>query len=98
MALELHISRRAAREIERVIEWWAVNRPAAPGAVRKDFEAALGLLLVQPDIGSAVQEASPRRSQFLTHLCSPEPDPPSAQLLVTERCSSDVDRRVLQGQ
>ena len=58
MALELHISRRAAREIERVVEWWAVNRPAAPGAVRQDLEVALGLLLVQPGIGSVVQQAS----------------------------------------
>jgi plasmid stabilization system protein ParE len=58
VALELHISRRAAREIERVVEWWADNRPAAPGAVRQDLEAAFGLLLVQPDIGSRVHQAS----------------------------------------
>ena len=63
VALELHISRRAAREIERVVKrWavnrWAVNRPAAPGAVRQDFEAALALLLVQNDIGSKVLQAS----------------------------------------
>ena len=45
VALELHISRPAAREIERVVKWWAVNRPAAPGAVRQDLEAALALLL-----------------------------------------------------
>ena len=58
MALELHVSRRAAREIERIVEWWAVNRPAAPGAVRKDLRAALDLLLVQPDIGTNVEQAS----------------------------------------
>ena len=58
MALELHVSRRAAREIERVVEWWAVNRPAAPGAVRQDVKAALDLLLVQPDIGAIVEQAS----------------------------------------
>ena len=58
MALELYITRRAAREIERVVEWWAANRPAAPGAVRQDLEAAVKLLLVQPDIGARVEEES----------------------------------------
>jgi len=58
MPLELFVSRRAAREIERVVQWWAVNRPAAPGAVRQDVQAALNLLIVQPDIGVYVKEAS----------------------------------------
>ena len=58
MPLELFISRRAAREVERIIQWWAVNRPAAPGAVRQDLQAALTLLLVQPDIGVRVNQAS----------------------------------------
>lgn len=58
MTLELHVSRRAAAEIERVIHWWAEHRPAAPGAVRKDLRAALDLLLEQPDIGSRVDQAS----------------------------------------
>jgi plasmid stabilization system protein ParE len=58
MPLELYVSRRAAREIERVVQWWAVNRPAAPGAVRQDLQAALNLLLGQPDIGACVVEAS----------------------------------------
>ena len=58
MALELSISRRAAREVERVVEWWTANRPAAPGAVRRDLEAAVNVLLVQPDIGARVEEAS----------------------------------------
>ena len=58
MALELYISRRAAREFERVVEWWAANRLAAPGAVRQDLEAAINLLLVQPDLGARVQQSS----------------------------------------
>ncbi len=58
MTLELHVSRRAAVEIERVVKWWAENRPAAPGAVRKDLKAALDILLEQPDIGSRIEEAS----------------------------------------
>ena len=58
MPLELFVSRRAARDVERIVQWWAVNRPAAPGAVRLDLQAALNLLLVQPDIGGRVSEAS----------------------------------------
>jgi plasmid stabilization system protein ParE len=58
VALELFVSRRAAREIDRVAGWWAANRPAAPGAVRKDLEAAFALLLEQPHMGGAVTQAS----------------------------------------
>jgi plasmid stabilization system protein ParE len=58
VTLELHVSRRAGAEIERIVKWWAENRPAAPGAVRKDLKAALELLLEQPDLGSKVEQAS----------------------------------------
>jgi plasmid stabilization system protein ParE len=58
MPLELFVSRRAAREIERVVQWWEVNRPAASGAVRQDLQAALNLLLLHPDIGARVHRAS----------------------------------------
>ena len=67
MPLELFVSRRAAREVERIVQWWAVNRPATPGAVRQDLQAALNLLLVQPDIGVRVNEASSADVQRL-HL------------------------------
>ena len=58
MPLELFVSRRAARGVEQIVQWWAVNRPAAPGDVRQDLQAALDLLLVQPDLGIRVKEAS----------------------------------------
>ena len=58
MALELFISRRAAKEIDRVAGWWAENRPAALGAVLQDLEAAFALLLEQPGIGAKVSQAS----------------------------------------
>ena len=58
MALELFISRRAAREIDRIAGWWAANRPAAPGAGPKDLEAAFALLLEQPGMGTEVAQAS----------------------------------------
>ena len=58
MPLELFVSRRAAREVERIVHWWALNRPAVPGAVRQDLQAALNLLIVQPHVGVRVNESS----------------------------------------
>jgi plasmid stabilization system protein ParE len=58
VAAELHVTKRAAREIDRVAEWWAANRPSAPGAVRADLQAALALLVEQPGLGAEVVEAS----------------------------------------
>jgi plasmid stabilization system protein ParE len=58
VALELHITKRAARELNRIAEWWALNRPAAPGAVSEDLQAALALLIEQPNLGSLVPQAS----------------------------------------
>jgi hypothetical protein len=58
LALELHITKRAAGELNRIAEWWGANRTAAPGAVREDLQAALALLLEQPGLGATVAEAS----------------------------------------
>ncbi len=55
MALGVRIKPRAQREIEGAAEWWTQNRPAAPGAVRKDVEAALALLVEEPGIGTKVE-------------------------------------------
>ena len=57
MALAVRIKPRAQREIERAAEWWAENRPAAPGAVRMDVEAALALLVEEPGIGTKIETA-----------------------------------------
>ncbi|MBS0447762.1 MAG: type II toxin-antitoxin system RelE/ParE family toxin [Proteobacteria bacterium] len=65
MTLTVHVSRRAAREIERLAEWWSVHRPAAPGAVSADLAAALSILREQPGIGSrVVQAGSPDTRRF----------------------------------
>ncbi len=44
MALRVKVSARAALQIDKAAEWWAENRPAAPGAVRQDIGEALALL------------------------------------------------------
>ena len=58
MTLRLFITPRAAREIRRAAEWWAANRPAAPGAIRTDMKAMLDVLREQPSVGMEVEDAS----------------------------------------
>jgi plasmid stabilization system protein ParE len=55
LALIVRIKPRAQREIEHAAAWWADNRPAAPGAIRQDIEAALALLVDEPGIGVRVE-------------------------------------------
>lgn len=57
MTPRLRISARAAAEIERADAWWRENRPAIPGALRDDLEAAFKLLFRQPGIGVRVSNA-----------------------------------------
>ena len=52
MALRVKISLRAAGHVRRAVEWWASNRPAAPGAIAIDFGEAVSLLAEQPSIGA----------------------------------------------
>ncbi|MBL8504346.1 MAG: type II toxin-antitoxin system RelE/ParE family toxin [Rhodocyclaceae bacterium] len=65
MALGVRVKPRAQREIERAAEWWAENRPAAVGAIRKDIEAALALLVEEPGIGTKIETA---RSEVVRRL------------------------------
>jgi plasmid stabilization system protein ParE len=53
MALRVKVSARAASQIRIAAEWWAVNRPAAPEAIRQDIGGALELLARQPGVGTA---------------------------------------------
>ena len=64
------VTRRAANQLERAALWWRDNRPAAPDAVADDFEDALLLLAMQPELGA--RSASPRypdlRRLFLSRI------------------------------
>jgi plasmid stabilization system protein ParE len=57
MALRVRVSARAAFQIREAAEWWAENRPNAPGAVRTDIGDALALLAQQPGIGATYESA-----------------------------------------
>lgn len=58
MTLQLYVTPRAANELRRAAAWWADNRPAAPGAIRKDFGAAAKVLCAQPGIGEPARGVS----------------------------------------
>jgi plasmid stabilization system protein ParE len=55
VALRYLIKARAQREITRAAQWWAENRPAAPGAIRLELEQALALLVEHPGAGMRVR-------------------------------------------
>jgi plasmid stabilization system protein ParE len=57
MALRIKISARAASQVRKAAEWWAQNRPAAPGAIGADFGEAVALLAEQPGIGAKYEGA-----------------------------------------
>lgn len=52
MALRVKVSARAAGQVRQAAEWWAANRPAAPGAIADDLGASIALLAEQPGIGA----------------------------------------------
>ena len=55
MALKYIIKARAKREIERLAEWWSVNRTAASGHVRLDVEGVLFVVTQHPRLGHKVE-------------------------------------------
>lgn len=66
MALRYLIKARAQREITRAAQWWAANRPAAPGAIRVELEHALALLVEHP--GSGMRVRTPRSGEVRRFL------------------------------
>jgi plasmid stabilization system protein ParE len=59
LTLVVRIKPRAQRQIETAAHWWAENRPAAPGAIRSDLQAALAALAEQPGIGTRIEVPRP---------------------------------------
>ena len=65
MTRQILISKRAAGQIQRRAQWWADNRPAAPGAVAADVGEAVRLLAEQPGIGAKYEGARTPRVRRL---------------------------------
>ena len=55
MALRVRVKPLAERHIDNAAAWGSENRPAAPGAIAKDLQAALAILVEQPGIGTKVE-------------------------------------------
>lgn len=49
--LSIRISPQALAQIEEAADWWAKNRPAAPGAIRQGIAEMLAVLVHQPGVG-----------------------------------------------
>ena len=56
--LRIEITDKAQGQIAVAMSWWAENRPAAPDAIREELDSILGLLCVQPEIGTRARRAA----------------------------------------
>lgn len=56
--LRIQITDDARVQIAAAVAWWAENRPSAPGAVLEDLDRILGLLSVQPALGTRARRAT----------------------------------------
>ena len=56
--LRIEITDKAQIQISIASAWWAENRLAAPDAIREELDHVLGLLCVQPDIGTIARRAT----------------------------------------
>ena len=51
-ALHVEVSDLAKAQIRAAEQWWRLNRPKAPNAIREELERASVLISVQPEIGA----------------------------------------------
>lgn len=56
--LPIDVSPAAADQIREADEWWRLNRPKAPRAIREDLERASRLISFQPQAGAIVRNIS----------------------------------------
>ena len=56
--LRIEVSDLARAQIPAAQEWWRVNRPKAPNAIREELERASLLISVQPEIGALATNIS----------------------------------------
>ena len=56
--LHIEVSDLARTQIRAAQDWWRVNRPKAPNAIREELERASLLISVQPEIGARATNIS----------------------------------------
>jgi plasmid stabilization system protein ParE len=50
--LEIEISDLAKAQIRTAEDWWRLNRPKAPNAIREELERAASIISLQPEAGT----------------------------------------------
>ena len=56
--LDIELSELAKAQIRDAEDWWRLNRPKAPNAIREELERASLLISVQPQIGARARNVS----------------------------------------
>jgi plasmid stabilization system protein ParE len=56
--LHIEVSDLAKAQIRAAEEWWRLNRPKAPNAIREELERASLLISLQPEIGARARNVS----------------------------------------
>jgi plasmid stabilization system protein ParE len=56
--LKIAVSILAAGQIRAAEEWWRINRPKAPNAIRDDLDRASSLIAVQPEVGARARNVA----------------------------------------
>lgn len=50
--LDIEISDLAKAQIRIAEDWWRLNRPKAPNAIREELERAASIISIQPEVGT----------------------------------------------
>ena len=50
--LDIEISELAKAQIRTAEDWWRLNRPKAPNAIREELERAASIISLQPEAGT----------------------------------------------
>ena len=56
--LQVEVSNLAKKQIRTAEQWWRLNRPKAPNAIREDLDRASSLISVQPEVGARATNVS----------------------------------------
>jgi plasmid stabilization system protein ParE len=57
-SLHVDVSDLAKAQIRAAEEWWRLNRPKAPNAIREELERASLLISVEPEMGARARNVS----------------------------------------
>jgi plasmid stabilization system protein ParE len=56
--LHIEVSDLAKAQIRAAEEWWRLNRPKSPNAIREELERASSLISAQPEVGAHARNIS----------------------------------------